>query len=286
MKNYSIVCDSACDLSEEMMKARSLASLPLFFRLDGGSTLYKCDEMECSRFYAEMQDGKTAKTSGANASEFISVVEPILKDGRDVIYVGFSSALSMTYSAATCAAEELRKQYPHRKIATIDSLCASAGIALLIDLILEKKAMGASFDEAVDFAEKTKLKICHWFTVDNLDYLKRGGRINPGSAFFGNMLGIKPLLHVNDNGQLINVTKIRGRHATLIAMCEKYKELGEAGSKIYISHADCADDANWLSQILKSKYHAETVLITDIGPVIGSHCGPGTLALFFIGKER
>jgi DegV family protein with EDD domain len=286
MKNYSIICDSACDLSAQMLKARSVYFIPLFFSFDDESTVHKCNEIESKDFYAKMRNGKTAKTSGANAAEFISIAEPILKSNRDIIYVGFSSALSMSYSTSVCAADELRKRYPERRIATIDSLCASAGIALLLDLMLEKKAMGASFDEVVSFAEEQKHKICHWFTVDNLDYLKRGGRINPGTAFFGNMLGIKPLLHVNSKGQLINRSKIRGRHATLLAMCERYRELCTDNSKIYISHADCKEDAKQLCEILKSNYDVDTSLITEIGPVIGAHCGPGTLALFFIGKER
>lgn len=286
MENYSFVCDSSCDLSEDQLLDRSVRSVPLSFRFGSEDKEYKCNEMECNEFYLRMRDGQVAKTSGVNVMEFISTFEPILKNGENIIYLGFSSALSMTYSAARKAAEELRRKYPKRRIATIDTLCASAGISLLLDIAIEKKNAGATFDEAVEFAERTKNQICHWFTVDDLEYLKRGGRINPSTAFFGNMLGIKPLLHVDDGGRLINVGKVRGRRATLVAMCDKYGDLHEGNHDIYISHADCIDDAKLLSDMLKSRFDANTRLITDVGPVIGSHSGPGTLALFFIGKER
>lgn len=286
MGNYSFVCDSSCDLSEDQLRARSVRSVPLSFRFGSEDKEYKCNEMECNEFYIRMRDGQVAKTSGVNVMEFISTFEPILKNGEDIIYLGFSSALSMTYSSACKAAEELRRKYPKRRIATIDTLCASAGISLLLDLAIEKQNAGATFDEAVEFAERTKNQICHWFTVDDLEYLKRGGRVSPGTAFFGNMLGIKPILHVDPLGHLVYKAKIRGRHGAILALCEKYKSSSFNSNTIYISHADCQDDAEQLAQILTEKYGAKISLITNVGPVIGAHCGPGTLALFFVGKER
>lgn len=286
MQNYSIICDSSCDLTAKMLDERSMPSVSLSFRFDGEKREYKCNEMECKEFYDKMRKGGVAKTSGVNTAEFISAFESILKNDHDIIYIAFSSALSMTYQAACNASAELKEKYPNRKIAVIDSLCASAGIALLIDLVKGKQAKGASFEETVEYAESMKGNVCHWFTVDDLEYLKRGGRINPSTAFFGNMLGIKPLLHVDDKGRLINVGKVRGRRATLVAMCDKYGELHEGSHDVYISHADCIDDAKLISDMLKSRFDVNTRLITDVGPVIGSHSGPGTLALFFIGKER
>lgn len=286
MNNYSFVCDSSCDLSEDMLRDRSVRSVPLSFRFCGEDKEYKCDEIDCKDFYCKMRDGQVAKTAGVNVMEFISAFEPILKKGEDIIYLGFSSALSMTYSAACKAAEELRNKYPKRRIATIDSTCASAGIALLLDLAIEKKNGGAPFDEVVTFTEAIKKNVCHWFTVDDLDYLKRGGRVSSGTAFFGNMLGIKPILHVDPLGQLVYKTKARGRHGAIIALCEKFQLSSSNSNNIYISHADCRDDAEKLARILTEGYGAKIRLITNVGPVIGAHCGPGTLALFFIGMER
>ena len=179
------------------------------------------------------------------------------------------------------------QKYPQRKIYTVDTLCASAGIALLIRTVLDAKENGATIDEARDLAEEKKLSICHWFTVDDLVYLKRGGRVSPTVALVGNMLGIKPILHVDNDGHLINVSKVRGRRASIEALAEKYGDLvKEQGSRAYISQANCIKDAELLASILKNKYGAETEIITDVGTVIGAHSGPGTLALFFEGKER
>ena len=155
-------------------------------------------------------------------------------------------------------------------------------------LTVQKKNAGASIEEAHAFAEEIKPKLCHWFTVDDLIYLKRGGRISPASYFVGNLLGIKPVLHMDDDGHLISMAKVRGRRTSVMALADKYGQLAEdkAGGTVFISHADCMADAEELSKILKDRYGAEAQLITDVGPVIGAHSGPGTLALFFVGKER
>lgn len=286
MKDFCIICDSACDLSRQMLKDRDVDMVSLHLHFDGDPKQYSCYDIESDEFYNKMRSGCVAKTSGVNVEEFTATFEPILRRGNNIIYIGFSSALSMTYSAAHLAASSLSRKYPKRKIAIIDSLCASAGIALLIDLALQKKSSDASFDEVVKYIETMKHKINHWFTVDDLEYLKRGGRISKGSAFFGNALGIKPLLHVDNSGCLVNKAKIRGRHATLLAMCEKYMELKDGDHDIYISHADCIDDAKRLSILIKENFNTNTGIITNVGPVIGSHAGPGTLALFFVGKRR
>ena len=288
MNTYRIFTDSACDLSDELLKQRGVEYASLSFRFNGEEKEYFSCDLPIKEFYDKMRQGEVAKTAAANTSDFSTIFEKALIEGDDVLYLGFSSALSTTYNCARIAAEELKKNYSERKILVVDTLCASAGEALLIDLVIEKKNNGATIEEAAKFAEETKLNICHWFTVDDLEYLKRGGRVSSTTAFFGNMLGIKPILHVDNNGKLINVGKIRGRKASVEALAEKYNQLKDenAEKKVYISHADCLSDAEYLAKVIYEKYGAKTELITDVGSVIGAHAGPGTLALFFVGTER
>ena len=235
-----------------------------------------------------MRGGAVAKTSAVNPDGFAAGFEQILKEGKDILYIGFSTGLSTTFNSARIAAEGLKADYPDRKIIVVDSLAASAGVALLLDLVLEKKNAGATIEEAAKYAEDIKLNICHWFTVDDLVYLKRGGRISPTAAFFGNMLGIKPVLHVDNEGHLINVQKIRGRKMAIETIAAKCNETRRQDypAIAYISHGDCIDDANELARILNEKYGVTTKVITNVGAVIGAHSGPGTLALFFVGNER
>ncbi len=288
MNNYVIFTDSSCDLSQEMLEKRGVYSASLSFRFDDSEKIYSNNEMPIKDFYDKMRAGGVAKTSAVNSEIFATEFKKLLDQGLDILYIGFSSGLSTTFNSARLAAEQLKDEYPERKILTVDTLAASAGIALLIDLVLSKKNSGATIEEAKEYAEAMKLKICHWFTVDDLVYLKRGGRVSPTAAFFGNMLGIKPVLHVDNEGHLINVLKVRGRRVSVMTLAEKYGELcdDDGDKKVYISHADCLTEAEELGKIIKEKYGAETKLITDVGTVIGAHSGPGTIALFFVGKER
>lgn len=288
MSNYVIFTDSSCDLSQEMINARGIYSASLTFRFDDSEKIYSNNEMPIKDFYDKMREGGVAKTAAVNSAAFEEGFEKQLKEGRDILYIGFSTGLSTTYNSARIAADELKSKYPERKILLVDTLAASAGIALLIDMVLEKKNRGATIEEAAEYAESIKMRICHWFTVDNLEYLKRGGRISPTAAFFGNMLGIKPVLHVDNEGHLVNVDKVRGRRTSIIALADKYGALcdDEGNKKVYISHADCLAEAEELGRIINEKYGATTELITNVGTVIGAHAGPGTIALFFVGKER
>ena len=287
MNNYVIFTDSSCDLSADILKKWKVESLSLTFRFNDSNKEYKNEEMEINEFYSKMKSGLVAKTAAVNKETFLESFENHLKQDEDILYLGFSSGLSTTFNSARLAKEELSQKYPERKIYTVDTLCASAGIALLIRMVLDAKENGATIEEARDLAEEKKLSICHWFTVDDLVYLKRGGRVSPTVALVGNMLGIKPILHVDNDGHLINVSKVRGRRASIEALADKYGDLvKEQGSRAYISQANCVKDAELLASILKSKYGAETEIITDVGTVIGAHSGPGTLALFFEGKER
>ena len=288
MHNYVIFTDTGCDIRPELLEKWGVYALPLTFHFDGEPTEYSANDMNISTFYERMRQGGIAKTSAVSTGMFTEAFEQILKEGNDILYLGFSSGLSTTYNSARVAMDALRERYPERKLLAVDSLCASAGQGLLLSLLVDKRAEGASIEEAAEYAESLRLKVCHWFTVDDLVYLKRGGRISPTLAFVGNMLGIKPVLHVDDEGHLVNVSKVRGRRNALLAMAEKYGESADdlAGGRVYISHGDCMADAELLARMLSEKYGAKVELIADVGTVIGAHSGPGTLALFFIGKER
>ena len=285
MSNYVIYTDSSCDLSTEELEKRGVRCVPLSFRFDDGKE-YSNYDMDIKDFYSRMREGGVAKTAAVNTESFAEAFRKDLAEGSDILYIGFSTGLSTTYNSARLAAKELADEFPDRKILTVDTLAASAGVALLIDAVIDEKNKGATIDEAAEFAERTKLHVAHWFTVDDLVYLKRGGRVSPTVAFVGNLLGIKPVLHVDDEGHLVNVSKSRGRHASLVALADKLGETVLEGTRVYISHGDCLADAEKLADIIESKYGYKTELITDVGPVIGAHSGPGTLALFFLATKR
>ena len=288
MDNFIIHTDSACDLKPELLAEWGVPYASLTFRFDGEEDEFANGDMPTDAFYAKMRAGGVGKTAAVNSETFRKAFLKSLKEDKDVLYLGFSSGLSTTYNSARLAAEELRGQFPDRKIITVDTLAASAGQGLLVYMAPEKQKSGATIEETAAYIEGIKLNLCHWFTVDDLVYLKRGGRVSPTVAFVGNVLGIKPVLHVDNEGHLVNVSKVRGRKTAVAALAEKYGALANdlAGGTVYISHGDCMKDAEELASILKEKYGATVQIITDVGPVIGSHSGPGTLALFFVGKER
>lgn len=286
MRDYIIFTDSACDLSPAVLSSWGVGSCSLSFVFDGDERIYGNHDLPACEFYGLMRGGKTAKTSAVNPETFMEAFEPHLQQGCDILYLGFSGALSTTYTSAAIAASELAERYPGRKVIAVDTLAASAGVALLIYLTLQQKAAGASIEEAAQFAEETKQHICHWFTTDTLTYLKRGGRVSAASATFGNMLDIRPVLHVDEDGGLTNVKKVRGRKASIQDLCDRVVQTADQNSPVFISHADCAADAQKLAELIREKTGRETTLITDVGPVIGAHAGPGTLAVFFVGSER
>lgn len=289
MNSFRIYTDSACDIKPELLKEWGVEYTSLTFRFTGDEREYSNGDMPTSEFYQKMREGAVAKTAAVNKETFANEFKKILEGGEDILYLGFSSGLSTTYNSARLAAEELKECYPERKIITVDTLAASAGFGLIVYLATEKKNGGASIEQTAEYAKSLIPKLCHWFTVDDLVYLKRGGRVSPTVAFVGNLLGIKPVLHVDDEGHLINVSKVRGRRTAVAALAEKYGELALTPGEgtIFISHADCERDALELQALMKSKYGAPDVkVITDVGTVIGAHSGPGTLALFFLGKNR
>ncbi len=288
MNNYVIHTDSACDIKPELLAEWGVPFTSLTFRFDGSEKEYSNIDMSADEFYAKMRAGGVAKTAAVNSETFRADFESTLKQGKDVLYLGFSSGLSTTYNSGRIAALELSEQYPDRKIVAIDTLAASAGQGLLVYLAVQKMAEGASLEENAEYIRSIILKLAHWFTVDDLVYLKRGGRVSPTAAFFGNMLGIKPVMHVDNEGHLIPMAKVRGRKTAVTALADKYSEFAENPGKdvVFISHGDCMKDVEELASILKSRHGTDITVITDVGPVIGAHSGPGTLALFYVGKER
>lgn len=288
MSSYVIFADSACDMREDILQSWGIVTGNLRFRFEGEDREYSNNELHPKEFYDKMRKGGIAKTSAVNVSDFKALFETALQKGEDVLYLGFSSGISTTYNSGRLAAEELKALYPERTILTVDTLAASAGFGLLLYLATQKKREGASIEAVAAYITQIRSKLCHWFTVDDLVYLKRGGRVSPTSAFIGGVLGIKPVMHVDDAGKLIPVTKVRGRRAALQAMADQYGQLVDASVKapVYISHGDCMEDVEILKKLLKEQHGADVEVVSDVGPVIGAHSGPGTLALFFVGTQK
>lgn len=288
MKEYVIVTDIACDISQKILQQWGVQEIDLTFRFEKDNMERKGREMPIKVFYDCMREGGVAKTAAINPDVFIESFEKILSEGKDILYIGFSSGLSSTFNSSQIAANELQEKYSDRKIVVIDSLCASAGQGLCVYLAVQKRDSGASLEKLAEYLEDIKLNICHWFTVDDLVYLKRGGRVSATTAFVGTVLSIKPVMHVDNEGKLIPISKCRGRKASLSALADRYGELRDKSKSgtVFISHSDALEDAEYLRDLLKSRYDADVEIITDIGPIIGAHSGPGTMALFFVGTER
>ena len=279
-KNYVVMTDSSADLNPALAQELGVDIIPLSVNCGGRTFLDYPDEREIktSEFYGMLRSGANAKTAAANVETFLTAMSRHLEQGRDVLYLGFSSGLSSTYSASEIAAQELRERYPERKVLTVDTLCASMGQGLLVWLTVQELKHGATLEEAAKYAEDNRLHLCHWFTVDDLFFLKRGGRVSAATALVGSALGIKPVLHVDNEGHLINVSKARDRMERSAFEPER--------QTVFISHGDCLADAEFLAQAVRRRLHVPRIEINYVGPVIGAHSGPGTLALFFLGTER
>ena len=288
MNPYVIITDSSCDLPQSLVEEYGLAVVQLAVSIDGGDPIPN-NELDIKDFYAQLRAKKRATTSAANPDAFSGMFERYLSAGTDVLYLGFSSGLSGTCNAGFVAARELSEKYPDRKCVVVDTLCASLGEGLLVALAAQKKANGVTLEEVRDYVEKIKPNLTHLFTVDDLFFLKRGGRVSALTAVAGSALGIKPVLHVDDAGHLTKIGIKRGRTHAIDDLCARMKELAvdPAEQLVYISHGDCEDEANYLAQKIKAEMGVKKpILVSHIGPVIGAHAGPGTVALFFIGKER
>ena len=288
MNEYIIFTDSCCDVSPELLAQWGVPYANMTFSFDGEDKEYINTDITNKEFYDRMRQGACAKTAAINADAFAKAFKPILEEGKDILYVAFSSGLSTTVNSAHMAAEDLKESYPDRKIVIVDTLAASAGGGLMVYMAVTKKNEGASIEENAAYIESLIPQHCIWFTVDDLEYLKRGGRVSPLVAFAGSVLGIKPILQMDSEGHLIKVGTARGRKKAIETLANKYDELSyeEKNTPIFVSHGDCEEDAKQLVALLKERHGAEVTLLTEIGPVIGSHSGPGTIALFFIGKHR
>ncbi|MDO4540863.1 MAG: DegV family protein [Syntrophomonadaceae bacterium] len=289
MNNYRIMTDSSCDLPASMVEELGITVVPLSVLLKGAVYKNYLDEREISfhDFYELLRQKNTATTSAVNTYDFTQAMEQLLQEGQDILYLGFSSALSATCSAAVTAADELREKYPERRICTVDTLCASLGQGMLVYLTAQEQRRGSTLEEARAFAENMKLKICHWFTVDDLQHLKRGGRLSAASAALGTVLNIKPILRVDNEGRLISVEKTRGRSHAIKLLARKASEKAKNLSQqtVFINHGDCEDDAQRLKNLMVEA-GVKDIVINQVGMVIGAHTGPGVLSVYFVGEER
>ena len=287
MTNYQIITDSACDLPKAMLEKLGVTATPLFVLYKGETMPDTVEDAVIRDFYAGMRGGEVPTTSAVNPEGWLAVMRPVLEAGKDVLVLAFSGGLSTTYQSAVIAADDLAGKYPDRKIMVVDTGSAALGQGLLVYHACKQRDAGLSLEELAAWVEENKLHLAHWFTVDDLVYLKRGGRVSAATAVLGTMLQIKPVLHVDDEGHLISMVKARGRKASMETLVKKFDELGEGydNSTVFICHADCMEDAKKLEQMVLARGVKE-VFIGNLGAVIGSHAGPGTLALFFLGKHR
>lgn len=284
---YQIITDTCCDFPTEMYEKLGVVAVPLAV-LYKGENYDSYTEQWLKDLYAGLRNGESASTCAINPEGWARYMEPVLERGEDVLVLSFSSGLSTTYQSAVIAADELGEKYPDRQIRVVDTLCASLGQGLFVYYACQKRDAGLTLDQLTAWCEENKLKLCHWVIADDLMYLKRGGRVSAASAVAGTLLQIKPLIHVDNAGKLIPVGKLRGRKAAIKALCDKVEQTGLPGENdtIFICHGDCEEDAKTLEAMLKEKYGTKNVFYYYIGAVIGSHAGPGTMAIFYLGTER
>ena len=285
MRDYVILTDSGTDLTKQEVKDLGVIQLDLTVIMEGEAPRPNSD-VDAKEFYEYLRSKKMATTSAINTETFELAIEDLVKEGKDVLYLGFSSGLSATYNAGRLAVEEMSEKYPDAKLFACDTLCASRGQGMLVYLAAMKKQAGATIEEVRDYVEQTKLHLCHEFTVDSLMFLKRGGRVSATTAVVGTMLSIKPVMHVDNDGKLIKVGTARGRRASIDALFDRTKAAVTDTDVMFICHGDCIEDANYLAERVKNELGVKQVFTDYTGVVIGSHSGPGTLAIFYIGKER
>ncbi len=283
--------DTTADLPESYIRDHGLSILSLNYILDG-QTYDREHPLDVKEFYARMRSGSMPTTSQVNPEQARSTMYAYLEKGLDVLYIAFSSGLSGTYNSGRIAAEEIAEDgiFPERKVVVVDSLCASLGEGLLVHKAVMLKEAGKSLEEVADWLEKNKLHICHNFTVDDLFHLHRGGRVSKATAILGTMMNVKPVLHVDDAGHLIAIGKVHGRKKSISAlvdrMAEQIKGYEDQNDVIFISHGDCIEDVEYLKKLIEEKIGNTEFLVNYVGPTIGAHSGPGTLALFFMGEPR
>ncbi|MEG0014989.1 MAG: DegV family protein [Gordonibacter sp.] len=288
---FEIVTDSSCNLIEDMIDDFGLHILPLAFMVDGKEyqSYLKGQHTDLAQFYTMMRDGKVITTSLPNLADSEALMRGLLEQGRDVLYLGFSSGLSGTFEAIELLIGELAGQFPERKLFAVDTLAASGGEGLLIWHAVHRARAGASIDEVRTWVEGNKLNLAHWFTVDDLMFLFRGGRVSKTAAWAGTMLNIKPVMHVDDEGRLIPLEKVRGRKKSLHALVDHMEKaavrpIGE--QTVFITHGDCQEEAEYVADQVRERFGCANIVINYVDPVIGAHSGPGTMALFFLADKR
>ena len=291
--DFEIVTDSCCNLLEDMIDDFGIHVLPLTFMVDGEDEVYqsylKGERTDVKQFYTMMREGKVFKTSLPNLAESEALFRELLGSGKDVIYLAFSSGLSGTYQALSLMASQLREEFPERKLYVVDTLAASGGQGLLVWYAVQHARAGETIDQVRDWVEENKLHLAHWFTVDDLMFLFRGGRVSKTAAWAGTLLNIKPVLHVDDEGHLIPMEKVRGRKKSLNAVIDHMEKSAITPideQMVFITHGDCIEDAEYVAAQVKERFGVKEVVINYVDPVIGAHSGPGTMALFFLADER
>ena len=291
--DFEIVTDSCSNLLEDMIDDFGIHVLPLTFMVDGEDEVYqsylKGERTDLKQFYTMMREGKVFKTSLPNLAESEALFRELLGSGRDVLYIAFSSGLSGTYQALSLMTAQLQEEFPERKIHVVDSLAASGGQGLLVWYAVQHARAGESIDQVRDRLEENKLHLAHWFTVDDLMFLFRGGRVSKTAAWAGTLLNIKPVLHVDDEGHLIPMEKVRGRKKSLNALIDHMEKSANkpiSDQMVFITHGDCIEDAEYVAAKIKERFGVKEVVINYVDPVIGAHSGPGTMALFFLADKR
>lgn len=290
MNKYRIVTDATADLPQELVESLGISVIPMECRLNEQTFIYEPTSkyMKPEAFYAQMREGASTATSQINVFAYASHFEPILQAGEDILFIAFSSALTGSQQSAVIAIQELETKYPGRKINMVDSLCASLGEGLLVYTAAKKQEEGLDLEALSQWVTDNRLNLCHWFTVDDLAYLARGGRVSATSAFLGTALRIKPVLHVDNAGRLVPLEKVQGRKRSLKGLVEQMEKqyTPESNDIVFIGHADSAEDAEYVRQLVEERFGVKNFLVYFIGPIIGAHSGPGTIALFHFGKSR
>ena len=289
MRDFVLMTDNMADLPDSYLKENEVEEMSLSYMLDG-ITYSKENSLPYPEFYDKMRKGSMPTTSQVNPEEAKEKFLEVLEKGYDIVHIAFSSGLSGSCNSTRIAAAEIMEEHPEYKVCVVDSLCASLGQGLLVHKAVQLKKQGKGMEEIVDWLENNKLHLCHVFTVDDLNHLYRGGRVSRTAAFLGTLANIKPMLHVDNEGRLIPLSKVRGRKKsinTLVSMMEeRIGSYREENDEIFISHGDCLEDAEYLKKLIEEKFGIQSFLIDYVGPTIGAHSGPGTLALFFMGEKR
>lgn len=290
MSDYVIFTDANTDMTQEMVDSLGVQVLPMRFMLNEKEYYNYPDgrEIDVKDFYSALRAGASTSTSQTNTPEYVDIFRPAMQEGKDVLYLGFSSGLSGTVNAAALAVDELMQEFPDRTLVVVDTLCASLGEALMVWQAATMQQEGQSLQEVATWVLENRHKVCHWFTVDDLNFLKRGGRVSGASALMGTMLNIKPVMRVNTEGKLEPVDKVRGRKNSLNRLVDEMEKAAvePASQKVFIAHADCPDDAQYVADEIKRRFGTTDIVMSYIGPVIGGHAGPNTLALFYMGESR